>query len=61
MLLNNEWVNQEIQEEIKNYMEANDNENTMAPYLWDATKMVLRESLYQHRSTSKEQEKSQTI
>ena len=29
MLKNNEWVNQEIKEEIKNYMEANKNENTM--------------------------------
>ena len=27
MLLNNEWVNQEIQEEIKKYMETNENES----------------------------------
>ena len=28
MILNNEWVNQEIKEEIKNYMTTNENENT---------------------------------
>ena len=30
ILLKNEWVNQEIKEEIKKYMEANANENAMA-------------------------------
>jgi len=29
MLPNNEWINQEITEEIKKYMETNENENTM--------------------------------
>ena len=36
MLLNN----QEIPEEIKKYLEANDNENTMIKNLWDAAKAV---------------------
>ena len=27
MLLNNEWVNNEIKEEIKKYLETNENEN----------------------------------
>ena len=27
ILLKNEWVNKEIEEEIKRYMEANENEN----------------------------------
>ena len=27
MLLKNQWVNNEIKEEIKKYLEANDNEN----------------------------------
>ena len=31
MLLNNEWVNHEIKEEIKKYMEANENENGPKP------------------------------
>ena len=28
MLLNNEWVNKEIREEIKNFLETNENEHT---------------------------------
>ena len=32
MLLNNQWVNQE-NKEIKNYMETNENENTMVQNL----------------------------
>ena len=38
MLLNNEWVNQEIKEN-KKYMEANENENTVIQNLWDAAKL----------------------
>ena len=40
--LNNEWVNQEIKEEIYKYMETNENENTMVQNLWNAAKVVLR-------------------
>ena len=28
MLLKNQWVNEEIKKEIKNYLETNDNEDT---------------------------------
>ena len=42
ILLMNEWVKQEIKEEIKNYMEANENENTTAQNLWDAANAVIR-------------------
>ena len=35
ILLKNEWANQEVKEEIKKYMEANDNDNTEAQNLWD--------------------------
>ena len=28
ILLKNEWANQEVKEEIKKYMEANENDNT---------------------------------
>ena len=42
MLLNNEWVNK-IEEEIKRYLETNENENTKTQNLWDTEKAVLRE------------------
>ena len=41
MLLNNQEITEEIKEEIKKYLEINDNENTMIQNLWDAAKAVL--------------------
>ena len=35
ILLENEWVNQKIKEEILQYMEASENENTTSQNLWD--------------------------
>ena len=42
ILLKNEWANQEVKEEIKDYMEANENDNTSAPNLLNAAKTVIR-------------------
>ena len=42
MLLNKEWVNNEIKEEIKKYLETNENEPTIVQNLWDTAKAVLR-------------------
>ena len=43
MLLNNEWVKNEIREEIENFLETNENENTTAQNLWNTAKAVLRQ------------------
>ena len=42
MLLNNEWVKNEIREEIKKFLGRNKNELTTIQNLWDTAKAVLR-------------------
>ena len=51
--------NQEITEEIKKYLETNDNENTMTQNLRDAAKEVLRAKFIVIQSYVKKQEISQ--
>ena len=42
MLLNNEWVKNEIREESKKFLETNNSELTTIQNLWDTAKPVLR-------------------
>ena len=58
MLLNNQVNTEEIREEIKKYLETNDNENTMIQNLKDAAKAVLRGKFIAIKSYLKKQEKS---
>ena len=60
-LLNNQEITEEIKEEIKKYLETNDNGNTMIQNLWDAAKAVLRGKFIAKQTYLKKQEKSQTI
>ena len=42
MLLNNQWITEEIKEEIKRYIKKNGSEDTTTQNLWDTAKAVLR-------------------
>jgi len=59
ILMKNEWVTQEIKEELKKYMEANENENTTVQNFWDVAKAVLRGKYVAIQAFLKTQEKSQ--
>ena len=48
MLSNNDWVKNEIKEEIKMFLETNENELTTIQNLWDTANAVLMEV---HRDT----------
>ena len=58
-LLNYQEFSEEIKEEIKKYLETNDNENTMIQNLWDAAKAVLRGKFIAIQSYLKKQQISQ--
>ena len=58
-LLNNQEITEEIKEEIKKYLETNDNENTTIENLWDAGKAVVRGKFIAIQPILKKQEKSQ--
>ena len=59
MLLNNQEITEEVKQEIKKYLETNDNENTTTQNLWDAAKAVLRGHFIAKQSYLKKQETSQ--
>ena len=42
MLLNDDWINNEMKAEIKMFLEANENKDTTYQNLWDTFKVVSR-------------------
>jgi hypothetical protein len=58
-LLNNQWVREEIREEIKKFLKFNDNENTTYQNLWNRAKAVLRGKFLAMNAYIKNTEKSQ--
>ena len=59
ILLKNEWINQEIKEEFKKFMETDENEDTTIQNLWDAAKAILRGKYIAIQAFLKKQERSQ--
>ena len=59
MLLNNQCITEEIKEEIKKYLEANDNKDMMLRNLWDAAKAILRGKFIAIQAHLRKQEKAQ--
>ena len=59
VLLNNQWITEEIKEEIEKYLEINENQTTMIQILRATAKAVLRGKLTAIKSYLRKQEKSQ--
>ena len=58
--MNNKLLyNKQVTEEIKKFLETNDNENTTTQNLWDTAKAVLREKYKAIQFYLKKQEKHQ--
>jgi hypothetical protein len=58
-LLSDQWVIDEIKEEIKRFLEVNENENTTYQNLWDTAKAVLRGKFIAMNAYIKNTERSQ--
>jgi hypothetical protein len=58
-LLNDQWVIDEIKEEIKRFLEVNENENATYQNLWGTAKAVLRGKFIAMNTYIKKTERSQ--
>ena len=54
-----QWITEEIKEEIKKYLEANDNKDMSLQNLWDVAKAVLRGNFIARQAYLRKQEKAQ--
>ena len=61
MLLNNDWLNEEIKGEIKNCLETDENANMTSQSLGDTTKAVLRGKFTAIQDYFNKQEKSKLM
>jgi hypothetical protein len=59
MLLNVQWVIDEIKEETKSFLEINENENKTYQKLWDTAKAFLKGEFIAMSSRIKRTERSQ--
>uniref|UniRef100_A0A3Q2HSY1 RNA-directed DNA polymerase n=1 Tax=Equus caballus TaxID=9796 RepID=A0A3Q2HSY1_HORSE len=59
ILLNKQWIIEEIKEEIKKYLETNENEDIPYQLIWDAAKAVLRGKFIAIQAHLNKQEKNQ--
>jgi hypothetical protein len=58
-LLNDQWLIDEIKEEVKRFLEVNENENTTYWNVWDTAKAVLRGMFIAMSAYIKRSERSQ--
>jgi hypothetical protein len=58
-LLNDQWVIDGVKEEIKKFLEVNENENTTCQNEWDTAKAVLRGKFITMNAYIKKTERSQ--
>ena len=59
MLLNNQWITEEIKEEIKKYLEANGNKDATLQNLWDEAKAILSGTFIATQAPLRKQEQAQ--
>ena len=58
ILLNNQWIIEEIKEEIKKYLEANDNKDNDTPKPMGCSKSCSKRKVYSNTSPPQEARKS---
>ena len=56
MLLKNQWILEKVKEEMKKYLETNENENMTIQNLWETAKTVLRGKFIERKSYLRKQE-----